>query len=56
MVKFGLTVFYLFGLPANFLAFQFSYYLVFRIRPYGSTSLIVHVPKSLIFLYLLFKI
>ena len=33
MGKFGLTVFYLFGLPVNFSAFQFSYFLAFRIRP-----------------------
>ena len=36
MVKFGLTVLYLFGLPVNFSAFQFSIFLSFRIRPNGS--------------------
>ena len=39
MVKFGLTVFYLFGLTVNFSAFRFSYYSAFRIRPNGSVRL-----------------
>ena len=33
MVKFGLTVFYLFGLPVNFSAFQFSIFSAFQIWP-----------------------
>ena len=36
MVIFGLPVFYLFSLPVNFLAFRFSIYSAFRIRPNGS--------------------